>query len=34
VSPGDVERAIEGAVRALGVYTRSPARKKATATPT
>jgi threonine aldolase len=34
VSAEGVERAIEGAVRAFGGYTRSPARKKATATPT
>jgi len=30
----DTERAIDGAVRALGAYARSPVRKKATATPT
>ena len=34
VSAEDVERAIAGAVRALGGYARSPVRKKATATPT
>ena len=34
VSAHDVEEAIAGAARALGDYARSPARKKATATPT